>query len=83
MTYPNKAMEAVCEMMLDDWNLTREQAKHLAHDLFREYSGLCDDREEADYMQRQRDLQENGGDGGYDAYRRDMIAAGRGHLLGR
>lgn len=40
-----------------------------------------DNQAEADYLARQQSLMESGGRDD-SAYRRDMIAAGRGHLLG-
>lgn len=81
MTYPNEALTAVCEMLLDEWELTPEQIANLAKDLPGECEAITDNRAEAAYMRQQEALMESGGRDD-SAYRRDMISAGRGHLLG-
>lgn len=81
MTYPNSALEDICRQLLDEWELTQEQISDLAKDLPGECAGLIENRAEAAYLDRQQSLMESGGLDD-SAYRRDMIAAGRGHLLG-
>ncbi|HRP04841.1 MAG TPA: hypothetical protein PLV87_08020 [Opitutaceae bacterium] len=82
MTYPNEAMVAVCELLLDDYELTPEQISNLAKDLPRECASMVENRAEDAWMDQQQSLMESGGLDD-SAYRRDMTAAGRGHLLGR
>lgn len=82
MTYPNSALEDICRQLLDDYELTPEQISNLAKDLPRECAGMVENRAEAAWMDQQQSLMESGGLDD-SAYRRDMIAAGRGHLLGR
>lgn len=80
MTYPNSAMEDICRQLLDDWSLTPEQIANLATDLPRECAAMADSRAEAAWMDRQQSLMEIGGPDD-SAYRRSVIAAGRGHLV--
>lgn len=80
MTYPNEALTAVCLALLDDWELTPDQIANLALDIAGECANIADNRAEAAWMDRQQSLMESGG-ADDSAYRRDMIAAGRGHLL--
>lgn len=82
MTYPNAALTDICEQLLDEWELTPEQIKNLAADIPGECEGIIQNRAEAAYLDHQKALMESGGPDDR-AYRRDMIAAGRGHLLGR
>ena len=82
MTYPNEAMVAVCELLLDDYELTPEQIANLALDIAGECANIADNRAEAAWVDHQQSLMESGG-ADDSAYRRDMIAAGRGHLVGR
>lgn len=78
----------------DVWEWTHENYGH-AGEPHNDVTGDCqtlfecinavdnwhDNRAEADYLDRQQSLMESGGPDD-SAYRRDMIAAGRGHLLG-
>lgn len=80
MTYPNEAMDEVCKLLLDEYELTADQIANLAKDLPRECAGMSDNRAEAAWMDRQQSLMESGG-GDAPSYRRNMIEAGRGHLL--
>lgn len=80
MTYPDSAMEDICRQLLDEWNLTPEQIANLATDLPRECAAMADNRAEAAWMDRQQSLMESGG-ADDSAYRRSVIAAGRGHLV--
>lgn len=78
--YTSAALTAVCEMILDEYELTPQQIADLAADIPGECMAMADIRAEADWQHRQDALMERGGpDDG--AYRRDMIAAGRGHLI--
>lgn len=81
MTYPNAALEDICRQLLDEWELTPEQIANLATDLPRECAAMADNRAEAEYLDHQQSLMESGG-ADTSAYRRGVIAAGRGHLLG-
>lgn len=73
--YPNEALTDICKQLLDDWDLTAEQIANLAADIVSECAAIRDDRAE----QAWNDWQNRDPDD--SAYRRDMIAAGRGHLL--
>lgn len=81
MTYPNEALTDICKQLLDEWELTPEQIKFLAGDIAAECDGILQNRAEAAYERQQADLMESGGPDDA-AYRRDMINAGRSHLLG-
>jgi hypothetical protein len=78
--YPNAALTAVCKLLLDEYDLTIEQVANLAGNLAEEYEAHWDDRNEAAWERQQESLMESGGPDD-SAYRRDMINAGRGHLL--
>lgn len=75
------ALSDIARQLLDEWGFSPQQIESIAKELPRECAGLADDRAEAAYLERQQDLMESGGPDS-SAYRRDMIAAGRGHLLG-
>ncbi len=77
--YPNEAMTDIFEM-LDHFGLTPEQIATLAADIPAEYAAFLEDRNEAAWDRQQQSLMESGGPDD-SAYRRDMINAGRGHLL--
>lgn len=81
MTYPNEALTDICRQLLDEWELTPEQIANLAADIPGECAAMTDNRAEAAWLDHQQSLMESGGRDD-SAYRRDMIAAGRGHLLG-
>lgn len=70
--YPNEALTDICKQLLDDWDLTAEQIANLALDIAGECETIMEDRW-MDYANANLDDD--------SAYRRDMIAAGRGHLL--
>lgn len=82
MAYPNAALTDICRQLLDDWELTPEQIACLAKDIPGECASILDNRAEQAWVDRQEHLMEAGGSDDL-AYRRDMIAAGRGHLLRR
>ena len=80
MTYPNAALTDICRQLLDEWKLTPEQIANLVADIPGECQAMADNRAEAAYLDHQQSLMESGGvDDSAD--RRDMVAAGRGHLL--
>jgi len=80
MTYPNEALTEICEILLDEWKLTQEQITHIAKDISVECQAIIQNRNEAAYERHQESLMESGGPDD-STYRRDMKAAGRGHLL--
>lgn len=47
MTYPNEALMAVCEMLLDDWELAPSQIANLAKDIAGECAEISENRAEA------------------------------------
>jgi hypothetical protein len=78
--FPNAALTSICEQLLDEWELTPEQIANLAANIPSECQAIEENRNEAAWERQQESLIESGGpDDG--AYRREMIAAGRGHLL--
>jgi hypothetical protein len=81
MNYPNEALTDVCDLLMDDYGLTLEQINNLAANIPGECAAMADNRAEAAWLDRQQSLMESGGVDD-SAYRRDVIAAGRGHLLG-
>lgn len=82
MTKPRswQITDALVEV-LRDFDCTMEEAKNLLQDTVGEYESDLDSRAEAAWERHQESLMESGGPDD-SAYRRDMIAAGRGHLLG-
>lgn len=80
MAYPNEALTEICRQLLDEWELTSEQIANIAKDIPGECQAMADNRAEAAYLAHQQSLMESGGVDD-SAYRRDMTAAGRGHLL--
>ena len=74
--YPNAALTDICKQLLDEWDLTPEQIANLAADIPGECEAISEDRDEAAWERWNNREPDN------SAYRRDMIAAGRGHLLG-
>jgi hypothetical protein len=79
--YPNAALTSICEQLLQDWDLTLEQIANLAADIPGECEAIEDNRNEVAWMNQQESLMESGGPDD-SQFRRDMINAGRGHLLG-
>jgi hypothetical protein len=78
--YPSKVLTDICEQLLDDWDLTLTQIANLAKDLPGECEAIAETRAEAAWERQQQSLMESRGPDD-SAYRRDMINAGRGHLL--
>lgn len=81
MTYSNAALTDICRQLLDEWELTPEQIASLAKDIPGECKNMADNRDEAAWLAQQAVLLELGGPDN-STYRREMIAAGRGELLG-
>lgn len=71
--YPNEALTDICKQMMDDWDLTPEQIVNLALDIPGECESINENRAEASWEDRSAPDD--------SSYRRDMINAGRGHLL--
>ena len=80
MTYPNAALEDICRQLLEEWELTPEQISSLAANIPGECANMRDNAAEAAWCAQQESLMESGGPD-QSTYRRDMIAAGRSHLL--
>ena len=78
--YSNAALTSICEQLLDEWELTPQQIANLAADIPGECEAIEDSRNEAAWERRQQSLMESGGPDD-SSYRRDIISAGRGHLL--
>jgi hypothetical protein len=77
--YPNDLLADICEQ-ISEWDLTPEQIANLAKDIPREVGAIMEARNEAAWERQQESLMESGGHDD-SAYRRDMVNAGRGHLL--
>lgn len=75
MTYPTALLTDICKQLLDE-RLSSEDIANLAKDI----PGECDNMCEAAYDRQQERLMESGGPDD-SSYRRDMVLAGRGHLL--
>ena len=75
-----KALTAVCKDLIEEWELTDEEIAALALDLPGEAKAIRENEAEAAWDRQQQSLMESGGPDD-STYRRDMIAAGRGHLL--
>lgn len=73
VTYPNKALTEICEQLMDDYGLTQQQIANLALDILGECENIMEARSEAYWSDRSAPDD--------SAARRDIIAAGRGHLL--
>lgn len=80
MTYKNEALNDIATQLLDDWGLSIDEIKNFAADLPGECEAIEQDRNEAAWERQQQSLMESGGPDD-SSYRRDMIDAGRGHLL--
>jgi hypothetical protein len=78
--YLNDALTDICKMLLDDWGFDATQIANLAADIPRECEAIEDSRNEAAWERQQQRLMESGGPDD-SSYRRDIISAGRGHLL--
>lgn len=72
-SYPNDVLTDICKQLLDDYGLTLAQIKNLAADLHGECESINESRSEAYWSDRSEPDD--------SSYRRDMINAGRGHLL--
>jgi hypothetical protein len=72
--YPNAALTDICKQLLDDFELSPAQIANLAKDIAGECEAIVQNR--AEQAWEDRSAPDN------SSYRRDMIAAGRGHLLG-
>lgn len=75
--WPNEALTAVCEVLLDEYELSLEQIASLVQNIHGECEGILEQR----WERQQAALMESGGPDD-SAYRREMKLAGRGHLLG-
>lgn len=71
--YPNEALTEVAKLLLDDYGLSQQQIANLAADLPGECENINEARSEAYWSERSEPDD--------SSYRRDMINAGRGHLL--
>lgn len=80
MTYPSEAMKHTVTT-LHEWEVSLSEIDAFACDLVQEYRGHVAACEEAE-AERQAELAAEYGAPDDSAYRRDMIAAGRGELLG-
>jgi hypothetical protein len=78
--YPNDLLDDICQQ-ISEWDLTPEQLANLAKDIPREVGAIMEARHEAAWEREQESLMESGGPDD-SAYRRNLINAGRGHLLG-
>lgn len=81
MTYPNEALTSICNQLIDEWELAPDQIANLALDVAGECEAIVQNRAEAAWLDHQQSLRDSGGPDS-SAYRRDMIAAGRGHRIG-
>lgn len=73
VVYPNKALADIAKLLLDEWNLTPEQIANFCLDLPGECESINENRAEASWEDRSAPDD--------SSYRRDMVNAGRGHLL--
>jgi hypothetical protein len=80
MTYPNSLLTHICEILLWDEDLSFEDIANLAADIPGECAAILEARNEAAWERQQESLMESGGPDD-STYRRDMVNAGRGHLL--
>lgn len=71
--------EALIEV-LTDFDCSLDEAKNLLQDAAGDYEAELENRAEAAWERQQQSLMESGGPDD-SAYRRDLINAGRGHLL--
>jgi len=83
-TYDNKCFNLACQFLADIESRTDDEHDELAQviqDAIEDWLSDRDNRAEAAWMDQQQRLMESGGPDD-STYRCDMIAAGRGHLLG-
>ena len=80
MAYPESrtiltsdALTAVCKELLDEWELSLDEIKNLAANLHGECEGILEQRAEQAWEARSQPDD--------STYRRQIIEAGRGHLL--
>lgn len=78
--FSNKALTAVCEVLLDEFEQTPEQIADLVKCIVDECQAMTENRAEEAWQRQQEDLMESGRPDD-SAYRRQMHEAGRGHLL--
>jgi hypothetical protein len=71
--WPNEALTDICKQLLDDWGLTLAQIALLAQNIASECEAINENRAEEYWSDRSEPDD--------SSYRRDMINAGRGHLL--
>lgn len=74
IAYPNEALADICKQLMDDYGLTQEQIVNLALDIPGECENINENRAEAYWTDRNDQRDDS-------SYRRDIINAGRGHLL--
>jgi hypothetical protein len=72
--WPNSALTDICLQLLDEWALPLDQIANLAKNIAGECEAIIQNRAEQAWEDRSSPDD--------SSYRRDMIAAGRGHLLG-
>jgi hypothetical protein len=80
MTYPNDALAEVCGILVRQYCLSPSEIANLAKDIPAECGVIWESVNEAAWERQQESLMESGGPDD-SAYRKDIIAAGRGHLL--
>lgn len=76
-TYTNNALEAACEA-IEEWELTPDEEAALVENLLGELQARRELAAERTYDEARREAVAEWN----EAYRRDMIAAGRGRQLG-
>ncbi len=77
--YDIQLLKDIAEQIAE-WELTPEQLRNLCADIPGEVGAIMEAANEAAWDRQQQSLMESGGPDD-SAYRRDMINAGRGHLL--
>ena len=73
VVYPNEALTDIAKQLLDEWNLTPQQIANFCLDLPGECENINENRSEAYWSERSAPDD--------SSYRKNMIDAGRGHLL--
>ncbi|TGT64467.1 hypothetical protein EN802_32280 [bacterium M00.F.Ca.ET.159.01.1.1] len=72
--YPSEVLTDIAKQLLDDYGLTLAQIKNLALDLPGECESIEENRSEAYWTTERSETDDS-------SYRKNMIDAGRGHLL--